>query len=516
MNWRAAVGLLLFIGVGLWFSITADGVGNDEAWSLQVVWRMQTGETLYRDIFCGVLPLAFYLTLALTKLLGAEILVIKLSVVLCQALAVWTAARVMQQLTGTSRYQGFLTGALLLYATPRATALYQPLATLFLLLCYHAVLAHQQAESETRQARRWLLAAGVWAGCCVATKQNVGGYALAALWLALACKHWRGADAVPAARAWGAFGREALSVTLAAGLTVGLILLPVWWRGGLPELFDYAVANKQTYLKLGGISYFAGLRELGQMLVAPLSCCALLRVYVDLIYLLPPLTLGGLALLWRRRLAVAERQALAVVSCFLGAALLTLYPRADHLHLDYIAPVLLIGVLAGWQQLCVQWRTPWAAYVERAAVLSLVFGLALFLASSLRNLRSAQTAWVNLPHYRYKLLRADELLLKQTQAERLRARAASEPVLLLSGAAGFYYLVTGLPNPTPFDYPLATALGRHGETDIIAALAQKRIRAVCLERRGDQLAPARLEHYVIENLQREEDLGECTLYRVRP
>lgn len=517
MNWRGAAGLLLFMLASLLLSITMSGVGSDEAWSLQVVWRMQTGETLYRDIFCGVLPLSFYLTLALTKLLGAEVLIIKLSVALCMVLTVWTAGRVLQRLTGTQRYNWFLSCAVLLWGMPRATALYQPLATLFLLLCCHAALVWWQAEPESPQARSKLLAAGVWVGCCFATKQNMGVYALAASWLILALKHlsWPEQQTAIAPRAWSRFGRETFCVTLAGGLAVGLILLPVWWSGGLAKMIDYAFVNKRTYLRLGGISYFDGLREFGLALASPLAQGALRRIHGYLIFLLPLLTLGGLALVWRR-LARAERKLIEMVGCFIGAALLALYPRADGMHLSYVVPILLVGLLAVWQRLQERWRAPCPAWFERVAALLMVGWVVLFLANSIRKLHSDQTAWVDLPHYRYTLLHRDDLVLKQAQTERLRAQMAGEPVLLLLGVAGFYYLATELKNPTPFDYPLATAFGTHGEADTIAALAQKRIRAVCLQRQAGQLAPVRLERYVIENLQREEDLGECTLYRVRP
>ena len=52
--------------------------------------------------------------------------------------------------------------------------------------------------------------------------------------------------------------------------------------------------------------------------------------------------------------------------------------------------------------------------------------------------------------------------------------------MLVVPEAGFYYLVTGLANPSPFDYPLATAFGRHGLELLVDSLSQKRLNTVCL------------------------------------
>jgi hypothetical protein len=78
-NWVLLVCAALFLAIGLWLSITVRYLSWDEPWILQVATRMQSGETLYRDIWCIATPLRVYLTLGMTKLLGAEVWVIKLS-----------------------------------------------------------------------------------------------------------------------------------------------------------------------------------------------------------------------------------------------------------------------------------------------------------------------------------------------------------------------------------------------------------------------------------------------------
>lgn len=518
MNWQTLAGWALFVAASGWLSVTNVGFNQDEAWSLQVVWRMQTGATLYRDIFCGVLPLAFYLTLGLTKLLGAEVLVIKLSVVLCLALSGWTAERILQQLTGTERYRWFLRGLILIFALPRATALYQPLATLWLLLSAQAALAYWQAEALPLRARRNLLAAAGWVGCCLATKHNVGVFALAALGLTLTLKHWeRAAIAGQSVWTWLLAKRwlgEVVMVLAVSGSLVAFVLLPVGWSGGGAALLDYAFSNKRTYLALGGVTYFDGLRELGAALGALPTGEALLRVLAYAVFLLPPLNLCALAWWWWHSSGAARAQTL-VWSAVSFAALLTLYPRADRIHLNYVALVWLIGLLAAWHHWQASRPARHVAWLSRAAAAGLALSGVLLLGTAARQVWSAQTVWLRWPHFRYQLLQRDEAARAQALRDRLQAAAAGEPVLLLLNGAGFYYLVTGLQNPTPYDYPLATAFGLRGEAETITALAAKRIRVVCLQRQT-ALAPARLEQYISEHLQAVEDLGECTLYRVRP
>lgn len=80
--------------------------------------------------------------------------------------------------------------------------------------------------------------------------------------------------------------------------------------------------------------------------------------------------------------------------------------------------------------------------------------------------------------------------------------------------------MAGLKNPTPFDYPLATAFGRKGESEVVAAISRRQICTVCLDSRGlsplTPLRPVILVRYVQEHMELSRDLGFCTLHRTRP
>ena len=78
--------------------------------------------------------------------------------------------------------------------------------------------------------------------------------------------------------------------------------------------------------------------------------------------------------------------------------------------------------------------------------------------------------------------------------------------------AGFYYLSAGIRNPTPFDYPLATAFGVNGEQAVITAIAEGRITHVCWQYWPWVLRPASLEEFVANHLRLLTRLGACTLY----
>jgi hypothetical protein len=90
------------------------------------------------------------------------------------------------------------------------------------------------------------------------------------------------------------------------------------------------------------------------------------------------------------------------------------------------------------------------------------------------------------------------------------AGRSGQPIFLVSDRAAFYYLATGVPDPTPFDYPMATAFGRQGEARVIEWTATGRIGSVLVDRRiiESALRPARLLAYLQQTRQPDRS-GEC-------
>jgi hypothetical protein len=113
------------------------------------------------------------------------------------------------------------------------------------------------------------------------------------------------------------------------------------------------------------------------------------------------------------------------------------------------------------------------------------------------------------------------ILITPTRERRMRAtaralaRAAEGRTLLLATAdAGFYYLIADLQNPSPFDFPLATAMGTSGETELAAAVRAGEFDVVCLGfGRGDaSLVPRELVQAIRETMRPGARTHACTLY----
>jgi hypothetical protein len=118
-----------------------------------------------------------------------------------------------------------------------------------------------------------------------------------------------------------------------------------------------------------------------------------------------------------------------------------------------------------------------------------------------------------LPGFRGPLIRADEQERLGAAARRLKEFSAARPTFVLGSRAGFLYVASGVTNPTPFDYPTATSVGRFGEDRLIEAVATGRVSQVCAEpRRGPEQELTRLRSAIDAHLARGPDLGLCVAY----
>lgn len=241
-DWVLLACSALYLAGGLWLRITNPFVSADDAWLLQIVSRMQAGETLYRDIFCGVTPLGIYLARGMTQLLGAELWVITLLMVFISLGAYLFSIRIIRRITEARTYDIFFAAAMLLYGLPLRAAIYQPLANLFLLVCFDAILRWETNRPRENSTDGCGLAmpvlAGASAGLCFATKQNIGVYAMAAALAALWIQHrgQRHSTSPPGAPAIGLATSACMTCWLPAMtgfiLVVTATLLPVMFSGG--------------------------------------------------------------------------------------------------------------------------------------------------------------------------------------------------------------------------------------------------------------------------------------------
>ena len=300
-----AAGTGLVLAAGGMLALGRSILGADEAWFLQVVHRVTSGEVLYRDVFLGVTPLSVYLLAPLAWVWRSEVWLVRAALVACVAASALLCSVIARRLGSDREFSPLLGAALLLLAFPVPVAPYSPLATFFLLAALAAVLRWDENRDEN-PARSWqaLVLAGVACGMGFASKQNIGLYAFGAALLIVLSSRMRPGE--------GARRAQLALVSTSFLLSAAVPLVPVWWSGALPEFLDYGFLNKGTYLRRAGVSYFEGLRSLAALLRSDPLSSALVG---NAAYLIPPLAWAGLAWSWWRSSGPSRRRA-EIVAAF--------------------------------------------------------------------------------------------------------------------------------------------------------------------------------------------------------
>jgi hypothetical protein len=512
-GWWYAGGLALFV-FGFLDTVTRGVSVADESWFLQLIQRVTSGDILYRDVFFGATPLSVYVTASLTALFGTEVLVTKAIVALCFVFAVLLSCQVARQLSPTSHVPLLLIGALIGYAPAWSWGVYQPLAQVFFLACLTATLSwtqHGVKDAGTGDAsgrkRAPLAIAGLMAGLCFATKQNIGLYGWAAILLTVALS--------PMGRA---AKRERLAcLFLVSGVFVtvsALALLPVWLSGGMEKLVDYGFINKRTYIQVAGIPYLGQLSQLALLAKSP-SWANLGQIFWNMAFILPLATFATLPVAWLK--SSPERKPIATAMfVFAGAAFLGAFPRVDLAHLSSAVPALLLGLAYAWYQVRPSLSRRVVYVIKAGLVVWVMVGLSATIAFRAIRITSKHYEVSTLSHFHGALFPREQYAAVSEYTRILAKEAAGERPFLLFPHAGFYYLTTDLKNPTPFDYPLVTAFGVGGQEDVIAAISGGRIRTVCMRSQGSSpLRAALLESYVEEHMERGREIGLCTIYSSR-
>jgi 4-amino-4-deoxy-L-arabinose transferase-like glycosyltransferase len=452
-----------------------------------------------------------YLTLPLVELFGVQIAWVKL-VVVASFVACLVLTAVAARLLGAGRWATVvLCAAALVFTKPYGIGLYQPLASVLTLAGLAAVLAWEAALATggSRRRERTLVAlAGAAAGLSFATKHNIGIYTLGAV---------LGAILVLGA------GRRVASALLALGgfaVCALLPLVPVAAQGALDDFYGYGFGDLGTYNEYGSVSYLEGMRgsaaEARDLVSAGSLFDAAFPAYQVVLYLLVPAMLAALALAWWRS-AGRTRGLVTVVGVFALAAAAGIFPRADPAHVAFAAPVLLV---AGWYALHLllpSLPAPWPAVVAVGIAVALVPGVLLRAAWPAVQTTSRDAELSSLPYLRGVLLDPARERGLRRAGEQLAALGEEGSLFIASDAAGNYYLVSGVQNPTPFDFPLVTAMGPTGEDEVIEAVRAGEIDLVCVGfRRGEILAPLRLLQTVEETMERAPRTRACRVYRERP
>jgi hypothetical protein len=503
---------------GLYTSITSGMITNDESWFLQVAHRVASGEVLYRDVFFGVTPLSAYLTAGLVRLFGVEILVVRGLMAACWAATALLTIRVARQLQLGLAIQVLLVMALLALVPswlPGVGSPYTPLAYVFLLSTLSAVLSwrehvHSGLDRSSGKSTRSILFAGAWAGLAFASKQSIGLLAAVALWVAV----------LAALREFGFTARHLVSAGLASWsvlLVVALLpLVPVLASGGAEKFLEYSLLNRLAYIRAASISYVDGLQEMVRLLLHPKMPRDILYGYWYLQFLLPLAAFTTLTLSWLRS-SRPDRILTGILIIFSTAAFAGAFPRADLPHVAPTVPLLLLALAwSSGRLLAPGSRQARVAAFGLAAILLGVGAIALFV-RPLRWIAQGSHTVSTIPHLRGILVAPESIAWLAGDSQALQRIAGDQSVFFLTPSASLLYLAFGRVNPTPYDYPLTTAFGFHGQDKVIEAIKGGEIPWVCLTPlRPDPLAPAKLEGFVEDRMHPVENLGLCRLYQAAP
>jgi hypothetical protein len=476
----------------------------DEMWFLQVATRLASGDVLYRDVFFGAGPISPYIGSLIVSLAGPEALPVKLAGVgllaAMVALLRWISVVLAQPVSGPL-IAGF---CLVLIGSTQFS--YAPLATVFVLGSMGSMVAWCAAH---RKSRRWIAAAGACAGLAIATKQDAGLYAAAAVIATIVAtalierKEWR-ARVVDA-------GVAALFVVLVPVAMLGPVLL----AGGTPQLLDYALLNKGRYVENASVGYVAGaLSELSMALA--FHGDAILRATRAFAFVVPPcvviLTIVGWQSASRRDDTVR-----VAVALFSVAGIAAMFPRASAPHVLMMLPVMIAATIY-WLPFALE-RVGRGQMVHalrggRAHVTGVVLCIAVSVAAALSWILGAPKSVSDIPPIRGVVQRTADLAAVRAQADALRDASQHDSLFLLMPDAGLYYLAAGIRNQTPFDYPLVTSMGRDGEQQVMDRIAAGEITAVCVGRPGVLvgLEASTLIAYVESRFVPGPALASCRLY----
>lgn len=443
------------------FMVVAPGfAATDEAWFLQVVDRVASGETLYRDVYFNVTPLSVYLTVSLTSVFPTELVLVR-SVVAAALVATVAICWMLCRELGAGRLAPWL-----LVASWARPAPYTPVAMMAFVAAFFATVVWLRRTQEARASTGVLACAGLLAGVCFVTKQNLGLYCLAAIVLSMVI-----------AAGWTVGALRGMIVAIAGfAISAAVVLLPVYVSGGLDRFLLYGF-GKSAYLQVGGVPYSAALDRVRLAAADGWSFDTIAGAYRELAFLLPPaaaLLLGMACLRARGR----ERRTALVVTTFVIAGYLVVIPRPGGSTIIFAIPILVVGLAYGWTVARPFRATRWAAAIPVlvTTLFAAQFGVRLVRHSAA--LLSPEYMTSDIPHFRGIRVRETEYRALRDEVALLSHFADGQPLFLMGPNSGFYYLAAGIRNPDPFDFPYVSVFGTGGQQEVIGRVQQGRIQSV--------------------------------------
>jgi hypothetical protein len=481
---------------------------GDESWFLRVLQRVDAGETLYSDVYYPLLPLAIYIGAAVTAVFGASFLVLQGLLFACFVTTVLVCDSIARQLRLRALTRALLLVALCVWSSPIAinhiTSLYQPLATLFLLVCLRALLAWFQSGGDAPD--RNLMGAAIAAGAGFATKDQVGVVALVALLLGVAIAAYHRKSPVAQLR------RTSLVVVAVFLGTVALTLVPVIFSGGMEHFSEYFLVERGAFVRTAYVSYLDGVAHFFRSVTSLTFFRDPMDVMRYSLFLVAPAVVG-LLIVTAARAEGEDKAVAAILFVFAVGAFLTVFPRSDVAHVVFISAMMVFGLVYAVDRL---FHLPQL----RNAICGVLFlclggGFAEAIWVSAVRVFVLDYGFLHLPHFRYAMAHPAEIESLRRSRDKLVAISKDGPLLFVTHEAGFLYLITGIKNPTSIDYPMVASMGKDGEDEIIKSIESRQISFVCFRSFPDaRLRPIRLQQFIETKMQFVGQVDFCSLYKL--
>ena len=471
--------------LSLFFCVFQEVNTDDETWFLQVVNRVLSGDTLYRDVFFGATPLSVYISAFFAKILGSELLVMRGVLALYFVISILISCAILKELHVKNPYSFLFFLSFFIFAHFQAAfgySGYNALSKLFFLPCLYFSLRWLKRLSH----RHLALAAG-FAGLCFCSKQNVGALAfLCILSVLLVTKKAR--------------VKQLMVVCFSSLSVIVFCLFPTWIQGGWDAFIDYGFLNKKNYIHLETDGYF--------VVPHPWN-------HYSVLILVAPFLLLLLLFLYKRTKNVDLHS--KILWIFLIGSIVNLYPRPTNDQKMICIPFFLITIVYLYDRIPIKWKS------QIKIALCCWFGIALiFLVKKpLIPFLQKEHSLSVVPHFRGIAMETNCHLHWANMKKQFSAEFDGNNFFFLSTHAGFYYLLFDLHNPTPFDYPIHTAYGLSGEQKVVEMIKNSHINTVIQDHPHwsnwwtvKKRRPFQLEKTIAETMTEEPLIEEGSLKRV--
>ncbi len=307
---------------------------NDEGIVLESAQRMAAGERIYVDFFGIVSPGSYWLQALVFKLLGVALwtgrLIVILDFALQCALVYWLAAKLSSWRAATAVTLTFAGFQVADPAFLTSSHRWDSATFAFVGLC----LAVSAASDGRRW--KWALSGGALAAAAWCTPSVAIVAVVVALWLAVSRE--RRNHLIPLLGGAAAIGLAGIAALMSTGSLGAFFAQMAWLRQ------NYSGVNVLPYGSI--IGGYRALLE-GSHGILETMVRLILIACVALPAILPPLAilLGGLTLWRSQKKAGEQREILALLLPAVAALAVTAFPRADVMHLAFVAalPYVLVG-----------------------------------------------------------------------------------------------------------------------------------------------------------------------------